>query len=80
MAKFQIGVMTDLHYYAQENIDDKDKCTEVCEQTISTSHLADAILKTALDFYKVQAEQGKLEYLHKSGTFRRLCVSGCLRL
>jgi UDP-glucose 4-epimerase len=50
--------MTDLHYYAQENIDDKDKCTEVCEKTISTSHLADAILKTALDFYKVQAEQG----------------------
>ncbi len=59
----KIGVMTDVHYYAQENIDDKDKCTEVCEKTISTSHLADAILMTALDFYKVQAEQGKLEYL-----------------
>ncbi|MBO5359490.1 MAG: metallophosphoesterase [Clostridia bacterium] len=59
----KIGVMTDVHYYAQENIDDKDKCTEVCEKTICTSHLADAILMTALDFYKVQAEQGKLEYL-----------------
>lgn len=59
----KIGVMTDLHYYAQENIDDKDKATEVCEKTICTSHLADAILMTALDFYKVQAEQGKLDYL-----------------
>lgn len=59
----KIGVMTDLHYYAQENIDDKDKCTEVCEKSITTSHLADAILMTALDFYKVQAEQGKIEYL-----------------
>ncbi len=59
----QIGVMTDLHYYAQANIDDKDKATEVCEETICTSHLADAILMTALDFYKVQAEQGKLDYL-----------------
>ncbi|MBQ5823883.1 MAG: metallophosphoesterase [Clostridia bacterium] len=59
----QIGVMTDLHYYAQANIDDKDKATEVCEKTICTSHLADAILMTALDFYKVQAEQGKLDYL-----------------
>jgi hypothetical protein len=49
----KIGVMTDVHYYAQENIDDKDKATEVCEKTICTSHLADAILKTALDFYKV---------------------------
>lgn len=59
----QLGVMTDVHYYAQENIDDKDKATEVCEKTICTSHLADAILMTALDFYKVQAEQGKLDYL-----------------
>ncbi len=59
----KVGVMTDVHYYAQENIDDKDKATEVCEKTICTSHLADAILRTALDFYKVQAEQGKLEYL-----------------
>lgn len=61
--KVQFGVMTDLHYYAQENIDDKTKATEVCEKTISTSHLADAILMTALDFYKVQAEQGKIDYL-----------------
>ncbi len=61
--KINIGVMTDTHYYAQANIDDKDKATEVCEKTISTSHLADAILMTALDFYKVQAEQGKLDYL-----------------
>lgn len=61
--EIQIGVMTDLHYYAQANIDDKDKATEVCEKTICTSHLADAILMTALDFYKVQAEQGKLDYL-----------------
>lgn len=59
----QFGVMTDVHYYAQENIDDKDKATEVCEKTICTSHLADAILMNALDFYKVQAEQGKLDYL-----------------
>ena len=32
----QIGVMTDLHYYAQANIDDKDKATVVCEKTIIT--------------------------------------------
>ena len=61
--EIQIGVMTDLHYYAQANIDDKDKATEVCEKTISTSHLADSILRTALNFYKKQAEQGKLDYL-----------------
>lgn len=61
--KINIGVMTDLHYYAQANIDDKTKATEVCEKTICTSHLADSILMTALDFYKVQAEQGKLDYL-----------------
>ncbi len=61
--EIQIGVMTDLHYYAQANIDDKTKATEVCEKTICTSHLADAILMTALDFYKVQAEQGKIDYL-----------------
>ncbi len=61
--KINIGVMTDTHYYAQANIDDKDKATEVCEKTISTSHLADAILMTALDYFKVQAEQGKLDYL-----------------
>ena len=34
--EIQIGVMTDLHYYAQANIDDKDKATEVCEKTICT--------------------------------------------
>ena len=61
--KIQFGVMTDLHYYAQANIDDKTKATEVCEKTMSTSHLSDAILMTALDFYKVQAEQGKIDYL-----------------
>ncbi len=61
--EIQIGVMTDVHYYAQANIDDKDKCTEVCEKTMSTSHLSDAILMTALDFYAEQAKQGKLDYL-----------------
>ncbi|MBQ8027064.1 MAG: metallophosphoesterase, partial [Clostridia bacterium] len=61
--EIQFGVMTDVHYFAQENIDDPTKCTEVCEKTMCTSHLADAILMTALDFYKVQAESGKLDYL-----------------
>lgn len=61
--KIQLGVMTDLHYYAQANFDDIDKATEVCEKTMCTSHLSDAILMTALDFYKAQAVQGKIDYL-----------------
>lgn len=65
--EIQFGVMSDIHYYAQANIDDKDKCTEICEKTITTSHLADSILMTALDFYAVQAQQGKIDYLLISG-------------
>ncbi len=69
--EIKIGVMTDLHYYAQANIDDKDKATEVCEKTMSTSHLSDAILRTALDFYATQAAKGELDYLIIPGDLTR---------
>ncbi len=65
--KLDIGVMTDIHYYAPENVDDMTVFGEACEKTISTSHLAHNILLTALDFYKVKAEKGELDYLFIPG-------------
>ncbi|MBQ2812932.1 MAG: metallophosphoesterase, partial [Clostridia bacterium] len=62
-----IGVMTDLHYYSPENVDDMTVFGEVSEKTISASHLAHDILLTALDFYKVKAENGELDYLFIPG-------------
>ncbi|MBR5818022.1 MAG: hypothetical protein IKY62_05200, partial [Clostridia bacterium] len=55
-----IGVMTDLHYYSPKNVDDITAFGEMSEKTISTSHLSHNILLTALDFYKVKAENGEL--------------------
>ncbi len=61
--ELKLGVMTDLHYYAPENIDDLDKCQYVCEKTMSMSHLSDAIVRTALRFYADKAAKGELDYL-----------------
>ncbi len=61
--EIDIGVMSDLHYYAPENVDDMTKFGEVSEKTISASHLSNAILMTALDFYKIKAEKGELDYI-----------------
>lgn len=61
--EIQLGVMTDIHYYAPENVDDMTKFGEVSEKTISASHLSHDILLTALDFYKVKAERGEMDYL-----------------
>ena len=65
--KLDIGVMTDIHYYAPGNVDDMTVFGEVSEKTISTSHLSHNILLTALDFYKVKAEKGELDYLFIPG-------------
>ena len=62
-----IGVMTDLHYYSPKNVDDMTVFGEVSEKTISASHLSHNILLTALDFYKVKAENGELDYLFIPG-------------
>lgn len=61
--ELNVSVLSDPHYFAQENIDDLDKCKEVCEKTMSTSHLADAITRTALKMFAAKAAAGELDYL-----------------
>lgn len=65
--ELDIGVMTDVHYYSPKNVDDMTVFGEVSEKTMSPSHLAHDILLTALDFYKVKAEKGELDYLFIPG-------------
>ncbi|MBR6634390.1 MAG: metallophosphoesterase [Clostridia bacterium] len=65
--ELDIGVVSDLHYYAHSNVDDMTVFGEVSEKTMSASHLAHDILLTALDFYKVKAEKGELDYLFVPG-------------
>ena len=62
-----IGVVSDLHYYSPKNVDDMTAFGEASEKTMSASHLAHNILLTALDFYKVKAENGELDYLFIPG-------------
>lgn len=69
--KLRLGVLTDVHYYAQENIDDLDACQRACESTMSTSHLSDGILDCALDVYEKKAAADGLDYLFISGDLTR---------
>ncbi len=65
--ELNIAVLSDPHYFAQENIDDLDKCKEVCEKTMSTAHLSDAIIRTALRQFAAKAAAGELDYLLMPG-------------
>ncbi len=62
-----IAVLSDPHYFAQENFDDLDKAKAVCEKTMSTAHLADAITRTALRQFAAKAAAGELDYLLMPG-------------
>lgn len=65
--ELKISVMTDVHMYAKENIDDMDECTKVCEATMKTSHISEDIVDTTLDFFADKAEKEGMDYLFIPG-------------
>ncbi|HBL41560.1 MAG TPA: hypothetical protein DDY98_08415, partial [Ruminococcaceae bacterium] len=67
----KIGIISDLHYYSPENIDDMAECERVCRQTMSTTYMADAILFSGLASLKDKINKGEIDCVIIPGDLTR---------
>ncbi len=69
--ELKVAIVTDVHYFAPENVDDPVEMERVCRQTISTTFMSDAILFSALASLKDKIAKGMIDCVFMPGDLTR---------
>ncbi len=69
--ELKVGVISDIHFYADENVDDPVEMERVCRQTISTSFMSEALLFSALTSMKDKIDKGMVDCVFLPGDLTR---------